>query len=234
MALSRGYLPASRHQEDPPQRALRRQDRHPVAGLWFVGTSLPKHVPGGGRRSPDQFPGGLDRFPLPSPFQEDCRQLALCRAGGHSRHCARWKRLVGAAGHPARCTATAKWRLPALPKPPSRAEPWEIALAIHAWRQETEIYGAKLVENVIQALACLHITETAMRVKHLTQGLLLPAHQVHDELVFVVDEHLAEQVRDLVILEMSKSPEWMPGVPWQRKGGLPRPTDDGQSGKGIS
>ena len=84
--------------------------------------------------------------------------------------------------------------------------------------KKQKIYGAKLVENVIQALAFLHITETAMRVKHLTQGLLLPAHQVHDELVFVVDEHLAEQVRDLVILEMSKSPEWMPGVPLAAEG----------------
>lgn len=75
------------------------------------------------------------------------------------------------------------------------------------------IYGAKLVENVIQALAFVHIKQVAMRVRKMTEGLLLPAHQVHDELIYVVDENLAEQVSRLVVDEMSKAPEWMPHVP---------------------
>ena len=81
-----------------------------------------------------------------------------------------------------------------------------------------KIYGAKLVENVIQALAFIHIAEVAMRVKHMTEGLLIPAHQVHDELIYVVDENVAEQVRDLVVQEMSKSPVWMRDAPLAAEG----------------
>jgi len=83
-----------------------------------------------------------------------------------------------------------------------------------------KIYGAKLVENVVQALAFIHIAEVAMRVKHMTEGLLIPAHQVHDELLYVVDENLAEQVRDLVVQEMSKSPVWMPTAPLAAEGNI--------------
>jgi DNA polymerase I-like protein with 3'-5' exonuclease and polymerase domains len=79
--------------------------------------------------------------------------------------------------------------------------------------QPIHVYGAKLVENVIQALAFVHIMEVAKRVYEITQRLLFPAHQVHDELVYVVDEHLAEDVAELVRTEMSKPPEWMPKAP---------------------
>ena len=80
------------------------------------------------------------------------------------------------------------------------------------------VYGAKLVENVIQALAFIHLKEVALRVKDMTSGLLLPAHQVHDELIYVVDEGLAEMTRDLVVREMSKPPKWMPRAPLAAEG----------------
>ena len=60
--------------------------------------------------------------------------------------------------------------------------------------------------------------EVALRVLDKTQGLLWPAHQVHDEWLYVVDEHLAELVRDVVIAEMSKPPHWMPNVPLAAEG----------------
>ena len=81
-----------------------------------------------------------------------------------------------------------------------------------------KIYGAKLVENVCQALAFIHIAEVAMKVKHMTEGQLIPAHQVHDELLYVVDEGIAEPVRDLVVREMSKSPVWMSNAPLAAEG----------------
>ena len=80
------------------------------------------------------------------------------------------------------------------------------------------IYGAKLVENVVQALAFVHIMEVAKRVKTMTEGALLPAHQVHDELIYVVPEHLAELVRDLVVSVMAESPLWMPLAPLAAEG----------------
>lgn len=82
------------------------------------------------------------------------------------------------------------------------------------------IYGAKLVENVTQALAFVHIMEVAQRVSDMTERLLMPAHQVHDELIYIVDEHLAEMTGQLVASEMSKSPSWMPNVPLAAEYGI--------------
>ena len=80
------------------------------------------------------------------------------------------------------------------------------------------LYGAKVVENECQALAFVHIAETAMRVKHLTDGELLPCHQMHDELLYCVPEKLAEPVKRLVVAEMSKSPAWLPDAPLAAEG----------------
>lgn len=81
-----------------------------------------------------------------------------------------------------------------------------------------KLYGAKLVENECQALAFVHIVEVAMRVYDMTEGLLWPAHQVHDDLIYCVDENLAEMVRDVVVAEMSKSPIWLPDAPLAAEG----------------
>ena len=57
-----------------------------------------------------------------------------------------------------------------------------------------------------------------MRVKKMTDGLLIPVHQVHDELLYVVPENIAEQVRDLVVAEMAKAPIWLPDAPLAAEG----------------
>lgn len=80
------------------------------------------------------------------------------------------------------------------------------------------IYGAKIVENVVQALAFIHIMEVALRVKRMTQGQLMPAHQVHDELLYVVEDDIAEMVVKLVVQEMSRSPLWMMDAPLAAEG----------------
>lgn len=80
------------------------------------------------------------------------------------------------------------------------------------------VYGAKLVENGIQALAFAHIIEVALRVVRLTNGFLWPAHQVHDELIYIVDDAIAEKVRDLVTHEMAVPPEWMQNAPLAAEG----------------
>jgi hypothetical protein len=80
------------------------------------------------------------------------------------------------------------------------------------------IYGAKLVENECQALAFIHISDVATRIMSWTEGLLWPAHQVHDELIYVVPEQIADQVLELVVAEMSKPPEWLPDAPLAAEG----------------
>jgi DNA polymerase len=84
--------------------------------------------------------------------------------------------------------------------------------------QTQKIYGSKTVENVVQALAFVHIMEVAVRVKKLSEGMLLPAHQVHDELIYIVPEAYGQVVADLVVQEMSKAPWWMPEAPFAAEG----------------
>ena len=76
-----------------------------------------------------------------------------------------------------------------------------------------KIYGAKLIENICQALSFIHIMETAKRVKRITNGRFMPVHQVHDELIYIVDEDEADWCGQLVSQEMSVSPIWMPEIP---------------------
>lgn len=85
---------------------------------------------------------------------------------------------------------------------------------------QQKIYGAKLVENECQSLAFLHIGEVAMRVKKMTDNLLIPVHQIHDELLYVVPEKIAEQCKRLVVDEMARPPAWLPDAPLAAEGGI--------------
>lgn len=75
------------------------------------------------------------------------------------------------------------------------------------------LYGAKIVENIVQALAFIHIIDCAIRIKHMTHGRLMPAHQVHDELIYVVEENIAEAVGKLAAGVIGTPPRWMPQAP---------------------
>lgn len=75
------------------------------------------------------------------------------------------------------------------------------------------LYGSKMLENVTQALAFIVVMQAAQRVRIRTKGLLRPCHQVHDELLFCVDARIADKVAYLVKEEMSREPDWLPGVP---------------------
>jgi len=77
-----------------------------------------------------------------------------------------------------------------------------------------KIFGGKLIENIIQALANCIIVEAILRVQpYLKEINGWFALQVHDELVFLVPEvdaekHAAELARLMVI-----NPDWCPDLP---------------------
>jgi DNA polymerase len=73
------------------------------------------------------------------------------------------------------------------------------------------IYGANLLENIIQFLARIILFEIAVRLKN-TYGLRF-IHQVHDELVFCVPDADVEHVADIVRTELRREPAWAAGLP---------------------
>jgi len=84
------------------------------------------------------------------------------------------------------------------------------------WRLKTrkgwvKIYGSKLVENMIQALARVVVSQAMLRLKKLGYRC---KNTKHDSLWLLVpkDGRLEEHKR-VIIEEMSRTPVWLPGVP---------------------
>lgn len=76
------------------------------------------------------------------------------------------------------------------------------------------LYGSKLLENMVQALARIAVMDAAVainkRFEALGQELAL---QVHDELVYVVPRDIADACKAIALEEMSRRPTWAPGLP---------------------
>lgn len=83
---------------------------------------------------------------------------------------------------------------------------------------ETRIYGGKLTENVVQALARIVITDQWMKIKHRavkerTFHRSPIVGQVHDELIACVPAAAAEDMKALMMEEMHRAPSWATGLP---------------------
>ena len=92
------------------------------------------------------------------------------------------------------------------PKPPEDCF-WRLKTR-HGWQK---MYGAKLVENFVQALARVVMSDAAIRI---ARAGLRPVLSSHDELSFLVkdDSHQAEAL-DFIKREMTRTPSWLPGMP---------------------
>lgn len=91
---------------------------------------------------------------------------------------------------------------------------WDVATK--GWRffyggEKKYIYGGKMMENIIQALARI-ITMGAARRATPRIGYNL-ALQVHDELGYVIPENLVDITKQILLEEMVIPPEWMPDLP---------------------
>jgi len=78
----------------------------------------------------------------------------------------------------------------------------------HGW---AKLYGGKLVENVIQALSRVDMSQTILRLR--ARGYRVSLME-HDALAIVArnDSQLDKHV-EVVKAEMSRSPTWLPGIP---------------------
>jgi len=72
-----------------------------------------------------------------------------------------------------------------------------------------KLYGGKLLENIVQALARIITMDTALRI----QKYFPLAMQVHDELVYVVPDEQVANLKALLKQEMCRPPSWAPELP---------------------
>jgi DNA polymerase len=71
------------------------------------------------------------------------------------------------------------------------------------------LYGGKLLENMVQALARIHTMDAALRIqKSIGLGM-----QVHDELVYSIPEDDIAEAESILMEEMIRPPSWAPGLP---------------------
>jgi DNA polymerase len=77
-----------------------------------------------------------------------------------------------------------------------------------------KLYGGSLLENIVQALARIVVMDAAMRIRtHFAKLDIQLSLQVHDELVYVVDNEAASVCKQIVLEEMRRRPSWAPDLP---------------------
>ena len=81
----------------------------------------------------------------------------------------------------------------------------------------TKIYGGKVTENLVQALAAIVIREQMVALRLLGYDA---AFQVHDEIVVVAPESMAEVYEAKIIEVMSTPPKWAPDLPVACESGM--------------
>ena len=87
------------------------------------------------------------------------------------------------------------------------------------------LYGAKLLENIIQSLARIVVMNAAIEVRRKLKTMGLEKDiwlnlQVHDELIYVVPDELAPVVKRLVLHEMCVRPTWGQTIPLAAEGAI--------------
>jgi DNA polymerase len=84
------------------------------------------------------------------------------------------------------------------------------------WRYKSrrgwvKLYGGKLVENVVQFMSRVDMSQSLLRI--LARTNIRPAQLEHDAAVWVVPDDLVEPFRIVVEEEMTRAPTWLPGIP---------------------
>ena len=80
-------------------------------------------------------------------------------------------------------------------------------------RHKAKLYGSKMVENLIQALSRIALTDIMLAYSKTPLGKRYPiAHCVHDEIVCVPHQDDAQEVLDLLHHLMRTPPAWFPDL----------------------
>ncbi len=81
-----------------------------------------------------------------------------------------------------------------------------------------KLYGAKFLENIVQALARIVVMNAALRIRERGLQTVNPANyrfsmQAHDELVFIVKKSELDNAKRVILEEMTRRPSWAPTAP---------------------
>jgi hypothetical protein len=84
------------------------------------------------------------------------------------------------------------------------------------WRYKSrrgwvKLYGGKLVENVVQFMSRVDMSQSLLRI--LDRTGIRPAQLEHDAAVWVVPETLLTPFTQVVEQEMTRAPKWLPDIP---------------------
>lgn len=84
-----------------------------------------------------------------------------------------------------------------------------------------KLYGAALDENLVQAIARCITMDAAVRLRPwMDANGCFFVMQVHDELVYVIPDHLVDDAAEIMLLEMRRRPVFMPHVPLDAEVGI--------------
>jgi DNA polymerase I-like protein with 3'-5' exonuclease and polymerase domains len=82
----------------------------------------------------------------------------------------------------------------------------------------SRIYGGKVVENIVQALARIIVVDQAGEVTKKYKGVAQEVMTTHDEGTWVVPEDRAEEVLDFAVDAFKVPPAWAPDLPLSAEG----------------
>lgn len=89
----------------------------------------------------------------------------------------------------------------------------------HGRKGWKSIYGGKLCENIIQALARIIIAANMVAIEKELDGLGHVVSQVHDEILVVGPENQAKEIDQVMAEIMNTPPSWLPDLPIDSEGG---------------
>lgn len=82
------------------------------------------------------------------------------------------------------------------------------------------IYGAKVIENIIQCLARITVFRQCLDTARETRGIARWKHSMHDEGIFIAPYFEAPWVLEVLMRNMRTPPEWAPTLPVNCEGGF--------------
>lgn len=82
------------------------------------------------------------------------------------------------------------------------------------------IYGAKVVENIIQCLARITVFRQCLDTARETRSIARWKHSMHDEGIFIAPHFEAPWVLDVLMKNMRTPPAWAPDLPVNCEGGF--------------